>query len=228
MSGPLTERRVSPTPQATAQAAAHALVQAAREAVTARGAFHVALSGGSTPKLMYAELRGLPGVPWEATHVYFSDERPVGPDSPDSNYRLAHEELLRHVPVPQEQVHRMQGEVRPLEQAAQAYAQVLPAQLDVVLLGMGDDGHTASLFPGTDALNAGGRVAANRVPKLDTERLTFTFLEINAARQRWLLVTGAGKAGVLAEVQRGEGNHPVAGVTGPVWFLDEAAAAQLG
>ncbi|GMA16173.1 6-phosphogluconolactonase [Deinococcus metallilatus] len=219
--------RVFPTPEATAQAAAEAFARAAREAVSARGAFQVALSGGSTPKLMYRALRGLPDVPWSAVHVYFSDERSVGPDSPDSNYRLAHDELLTHVPVPEAQIHRMEGERRPLEDAARAYAALLPERLDVVLLGMGDDGHTASLFPGTEALQATGRVAANWVPKLNTGRLTFTFPEINAARERWLLVTGAGKAEVLREVQAGEGDYPVARVQDPVWFLDAAAAEPL-
>lgn len=219
--------RVFPTPEATARAAAQAFAQSAREAVTAHGAFHVALSGGSTPKLMYRELRGLPHVPWKAVHIYFSDERSVGPDSPESNYGAARDELLTHVPIPEAQIHRLEGERRPLEEAARAYAALLPERLDVVLLGMGDDGHTASLFPGTEALNATGRVAANWVPQLDTGRLTFTFPEINAARERWLVVVGAGKAEVLREVQAGEGAYPVARVQDPVWFLDGAAAEKL-
>ncbi|MDB5046038.1 MAG: 6-phosphogluconolactonase [Deinococcus sp.] len=219
--------RTFPTPELTAAAAAEAFAQAARAAVRDRGAFHVALSGGSTPKLMYKVLREMPEMPWQSVHLYFSDERSVGPDSPDSNYRLAQDELLNHVPVPPAQVHRMAGEVRPLDTAAEAYAALLPAQLDVVLLGMGDDGHTASLFPGTDALNAGGRVAANFVPRLDTGRLTFTYAEINAARERWILVTGAGKAGVLRQVQQGEGGYPIAGVQDAVWFVDAAAGAEL-
>jgi len=219
--------RVFPTPQDTARGAAGAFVELARDAVSLRGAFHVALSGGSTPKLMYRELRDMADVPWEQVHIYFSDERSVGADSPDSNYRLAQDELLAHVPVPAAQVHRMEGERRPLDEAARDYAALLPETLDVVLLGMGDDGHTASLFPGTEALAAQGRVAANEVPKLNTGRLTFTFSEINAARERWLLVTGAGKADVLREVQLGEGGHPVSGVLDPLWFLDEAAAARL-
>ncbi|BDP42444.1 6-phosphogluconolactonase [Deinococcus aetherius] len=220
--------RVFPTPQATAQAAAEAFADAAREAVRARGAFHVALSGGSTPKLMYRSLRGMEDVPWEAVHIYFSDERSVGPDSSESNYRLAHDELLTHVPVPGDQIHRMEGERRPLEEAASAYAALLPERLDVVLLGMGDDGHTASLFPGTAALTAGGRVTANWVPKLNTGRLTFTYDDINAAGERWLLVAGEGKADVLRQVAAGEGDYPVAGVRDPVWFVDEAAAGELG
>ncbi|MFB9991839.1 6-phosphogluconolactonase [Deinococcus oregonensis] len=219
--------RTFSTPDLTAAAAAEAFAQAARAAVHDRGAFHVALSGGSTPKLMYRVLGDLPEIPWQSVHIYFSDERSVGPDSPDSNFRLAQDELLSHVPVPPAQVHRMAGEVRPLDTAAGAYAALLPARLDVVLLGMGDDGHTASLFPGTDALSAGGRVAANFVPRLDTGRLTFTFAEINAARERWILVTGAGKAGILRQVQQDEGGYPIAGVQDAVWFIDAAAGAEL-
>ncbi|ADV68019.1 6-phosphogluconolactonase [Deinococcus maricopensis] len=226
MTAPTMNTVVSPTPLDTAQTAARAFAQVARDAVTARGAFYVALAGGSTPKLMYRALRDQT-IPWAALHVYFSDERSVGPDSPDSNYKLAYDELLAHVPIPAEQVHRLQGEVRPVQDAARAYEALLPAQFDVVLLGMGDDGHTASLFPGTAALHATGRVTANHVPKLDTDRLTFTFPEINAARERWLLVTGANKANILREVKDGLEAHPVAQVQEPTWFLDEAAAQAL-
>ena len=204
---------VSPTPQAAATLAAQHLARAAASAIAERGSFSVALSGGSTPKLMYEVLKGLE-VDWAHVHVYFSDERSVGPDSPDSNYRSAKLGLLDHVCVPAGQVHRMEGERDP-QTAAAEYAALLPAQLDLVLLGMGDDGHTASLFPDTEGLQAGGRVIANWVPKLETWRLSFTFSEINAARERWLLVTGKGKAEVLREVQNGidgVSGHPVAGV----------------
>ncbi|QFP76756.1 6-phosphogluconolactonase [Deinococcus sp. AJ005] len=219
--------RVFPTAQAAADAAAEAFARVAREAVTARGAFHVALSGGSTPKLMYATLRDLPDIPWKAVYIYFGDERSVGPDSPESNYGTAQRELLSYVSVPASQIHRMEGERRPLEEAAAAYAALLPECLDVNLLGMGDDGHTASLFPGTAALEAGGRVVANWVPQHDTGRLTMTFPEINAARQRWLLVSGDKKAEALADVQAGRGDHPVARLENPVWFVDAAATREL-
>ena len=219
---------VSSDPQATAALAARHFAALAAESVAARGSFSVALSGGSTPKLMYEALRGLE-VDWAHVHVYFSDERSVGPDSPDSNFRSAKLGLLDHVSVPADQVHRMEGERDPAHAAAD-YAALLPERLDLVLLGMGDDGHTASLFPDTDGLSAVGRVVANRVPQLETWRLSFTFGEINAARARWLLVTGANKAEVLREVQNGMGGlqgHPVEGVHGAVWYLDTAAAAQL-
>lgn len=219
---------VSPTPEAAARLAAEHLARAAASAIADRGNFSVALSGGSTPKLMYQALRGL-DIDWTRVHVYFSDERSVGPDSPDSNYLSARTELLDHVGVPAGQVHRIEGEHDPVQVAAD-YALLLPAQLDLVLLGMGDDGHTASLFPDTEGLQAGGRVVANWVPRLETWRLSFTFAEINAARERWLLVTGASKAEVLREVHNGiDGlqGHPVAGVHDAVWYLDAAAAAQL-
>jgi 6-phosphogluconolactonase len=219
---------VSPTPQAAATLAAQHLARAAASAIAERGSFSVALSGGSTPKLMYEALRGL-DVDWAKVHVYFSDERSVGPDSPDSNYRSAKVELLDHLSAAPAQVERIEGERDP-QQAAADYAALLPQQLDLVLLGMGDDGHTASLFPDTEGLTTGGRVVANWVPQLETWRISFTFAEINAARERWLLVTGASKAEVLREVQNGidgVSGHPVAGVHNATWYLDAAAAAQL-
>ncbi|WP_407539485.1 6-phosphogluconolactonase [Deinococcus radiomollis] len=219
---------VSPTPQAAATLAAHHLARAAASAIAERGSFSVALSGGSTPQLMYEALKGLE-VDWAHVHVYFSDERSVGPDSDESNYRSAKLGLLGHVGVPAGQVHRMEGERDPARAAAD-YAALLPERLDLVLLGMGDDGHTASLFPDTEGLQAGGRVIANWVPKLETWRLSFTYAEINAARERWLLVTGANKATVLREVQNGidgVAGHPVAGVHDATWYLDAAAAAEL-
>ena len=216
---------VYPTPQDTAKAAAEAFAQTARQSVSERGAFHVALSGGSTPKLMYAALRKL-DVPWPQVHIYFSDERTVGPDDLQSNYHSAKVGLLDFVPVAPSQIHRMEGERDPAQAAAE-YAALLPAQLDVVLLGMGDDGHTASLFPGTAGLTLDGRVIANEVPQQHTWRISFTFDEINAARERWLLVTGAAKAPVLGEIARGESGYPVEQVKSPVWYLDAAAAEEL-
>lgn len=218
------ERRVSATPEAVGLDAAQQFAAAAQAAVSARGAFRVALSGGSTPRLMYRALRELGGVPWEAVQVYFSDERCVPPDSEESNYRLAFDELLSRVPVPEANIHRLKGELDPHQAARQASAE-LPEQMDVVLLGMGDDGHTASLFPGSDGLTAQERgVIANWVPKLGRWRLSFTFPEINAARERWLLVTGASKHEVLRQVWAGEGDYPVSRVENPLWFLDAGAA----
>jgi 6-phosphogluconolactonase len=222
---PALNLHVFPDPQATAVAAAQAVAEAARQAVRSRGAFHLALSGGGTPKLMYAVLKGL-DVPWAQTHIYFSDERTVSPEDEQSNYHSAKVGLLDFVSVPAIQIHRMEGERDPT-QAARDYAALLPAQLDLVLLGMGDDGHTASLFPGTAGLSGAGRVIANEVPQQRTWRLSFTFDEINAARERLLLATGAGKAPVLSQLAAGKSDYPVARVHGPVWYVDEAAAAQV-
>lgn len=218
--------RVSPTPEAAGRDNAEAFAAAARQAVAGRGAFHVALSGGRTPTLMYRPLRELE-VPWAQVHIYFSDERSVGPESDQSNYRSAREHLLNHVPVPASQVHRMEGERDPV-QAAADYAALLPEQLDAVLLGMGDDGHTASLFPGSAGLSQPGRVIANWVQSQQTWRLTFTIDEINAARERWLLVTGASKQPVMADLEDGQGDYPVQRVQDPVWFVDEAAVGSEG
>ncbi|PYE56226.1 6-phosphogluconolactonase [Deinococcus yavapaiensis] len=217
--------RVFTSPADVGIGGADVFERAASEAIGERGAFHVALSGGSTPKFMYEALRARQ-VDWERVHVYFSDERCVPPDSNDSNFKLAHDELLEHVPIPDAQVHRMEGEREP-EEAARRYEDVLPERLDLVFLGMGDDGHTASLFPGTTALTAGGRTTANFVGKLGVWRLTFTFGEINSAREKVLLVAGASKAGVLREVYEGKRIYPVEDVDAPLWLLDEAASASL-
>lgn len=217
--------RVFASPQEVGVGGADVFERSAREAIRERGAFHVALSGGSTPKLMYAALRERP-VDWARVHVYFSDERCVPPTSKDSNFKLAHDELLAHVPIPEAHIHRMEGELDPAD-AARRYDAALPERIDLVFLGMGDDGHTASLFPGTAALTAGGRVAANFVDKLGVWRLTFTFGEINSAREKVLLVTGAGKADVLRDVHEGRRVHPVEDVDAPLWLLDEAASASL-
>lgn len=222
--------RVFGTPEEVGAGAADDLVAFARRCVAERGAFHVALSGGSTPAHLYRALRGRPpedSLDWSRVFVTFSDERTVPPESPDSNFGLAWRELLSHVPIPEEQISRMRGELAP-QDAAREYEARLPERLDLVLLGMGDDGHTASLFPGTDALAAPGRVAATWVEKLGTWRLTLTFPEIGAARERWLLVTGAGKVGALTRVLAGGSGLPVEGVPDPVWYVDEAAAVAFG
>ncbi|MDX1387945.1 MAG: 6-phosphogluconolactonase [Acidobacteriota bacterium] len=193
---------------AVARAAADRVVSAAAGAVRERGRFVIVLSGGSTPRRLYAllasaELRD--AVPWPATTVLFGDERCVGPTDPESNYRMARETLLDRVPVPDEQVHRMIGEIDPAR-SADAYEAVLRGlypdaaapPFDLVLLGVGADGHTASLFPGTAALDDSTRwVAANHVPALETWRITLTYPALNAARHVVFMVTGQDKAGVF-------------------------------
>ncbi len=210
----MTRRRaveVLPDADAVYRTAAESLVSAAVGAVEQRGRFVVVLAGGSTPRDLHAILAEPPHrdrVPWARTWVLFGDERCVPPDDPRSNYRMAMETLLDRVPVPSEQILRMMGEARDPSLAAAAYEAEIRAlfpgasepRFDLVVLGMGADGHTASLFPGTEALTETSRwVVANRIPKLETWRITLTLPALNAARGVMLLVTGEDKAQVFAE-----------------------------
>jgi 6-phosphogluconolactonase len=232
------------TPEDLFTAAAEALVEAANQAVAERGVFHWALAGGATPEGLYRRLAGpefADRLPWAAMEVWFGDERCVPPDHADSNYRMAREALLDHVPVPPPQVHRMPGEAPPHE-AARRYAAQLCARLpltedrtpvlDLALIGLGGDGHIASLFPGTDALTATEPAVANWVPAQDAWRLTLTYPVLNAARRVWLLACGAGKADIVARAN-GAVEHPPLPVQrlAPqgeyLWLLESAAASRL-
>lgn len=192
--------------EAAAGRAAHLLAEAIAEALAERGAAHVALSGGATPRPAYEALGGLVDD-WSAVHVWFADERCVGPDDPESNARLVRETLV----APGATVHRMEGE-RGAEAAAHAYERELgEVVLDVVLLGLGPDGHTASLFPGHPALEAPGRVApVHDAPKPPPDRVTLTRSTLDGARRRVLLVAGAEKAAALAAAL-GPPTHEVPG-----------------
>jgi 6-phosphogluconolactonase len=245
MSAPAV-RRVADA-EALARAAAEEVVAAAVRAVAARGRFTLALSGGSTPRRLYALLADPAApfrarVPWAQTDVFFGDERPVPPDHPDSNYRMAREALLAHVPVAS--VHRIRGED---PAAAEAYEGELraffavppggaPPRLDLVLLGLGPDGHTASLFPGSEALDETVRwVRSPVVARLGTRRTTLTLPVLDRARAVLFLVAGADKAPALAQVLApapGAAPLPAARVRpdgGTVsWLVDRAAASGLG
>ncbi len=231
---------------ALSRAAAEHWVASAEAAQSARGAFHVALAGGSTPRRLYQRLAGpdfRERVNWAGVHIWFGDERAVPPDAPESNYRMAREALLDHVPIPPNQVHPMQTTGLPLPEAAQRYAQALaqavPADaggqplLDLVLLGLGEDGHTASLFPGTDILDERRRqVAAVHVPRLDAWRLSLTYAALDSAREALFLVAGAGKADIVQRLFAAAPAEPLPAQRvrprGEVlWYLDEAAAARL-
>lgn len=181
-------------PEAASQRAAHLLAEAIGDALGLRGAAHVALSGGSTPRRTYELLGGLVEN-WTGVHLWFADERCVGPDDPESNARLVRETLY----APEAATHRIEGELG-AEAAASAYERTLgDIVLDVVLLGLGPDGHTASLFPDNAALDADGRVApVHDAPKPPPDRVTLTRPTIDLARRRILLVTGAEKAKALA------------------------------
>ncbi len=224
---------ISPNP--VLEIAQH-LEVAARESIAARGRFSLALSGGSTPKALYQLLAsdGWKGrFDWPKIDVFFGDERAVSPDDALSNFKMASEALLNHVPA---RVFRMEAERDDLESAARDYQNALQDTcdtLDLVLLGLGDDGHTASLFPGSPQLLARDWVVATPVASLTphVRRLTLSFLAINAARRVWFLAAGDGKATRLHEVLRGPidvERLPAQGVapqTGELkWFVDEAAA----
>lgn len=229
--------------------AADAFVKSARQAVSFRGRFSAALSGGSTPRTLYQHLAEPPfsrRVPWDRVHLFWGDERAAPPDHPDSNYHMANETLIARVHIPPENVHRMPGERRDLDAAAAEYENVLrrffeptddgwPA-FDLVLLGIGSDGHTASLFPGSPVLEEGVRwVAAPYVEKLNAARLTLTLPALNHARQVLFLAAGKEKAPVLREILSDRPAspplparliHPPDGR--PIFFLDRAAADLIG
>jgi len=177
----------------------------ASDAVAARGRFRLAVSGGATPRALYAQLAAARDLDWGRTDLYFGDERCVGPDDPQSNFRMVRETLLAPAGVPPENVRRMRGEDPDLEAAARDYEAALggPAAppLDLALLGMGADGHTASLFPGTAALDERRRLCvAVDVRQLATRRLTLTYPALTAARELLFLVAGADKAETLRAV----------------------------
>jgi len=240
----MAEIKTYPDADRLARAAAEHFVTLAAEAMAARGQFAVALSGGSTPHAAYALLASdefAAQVDWSRVHIFWGDERCVPPDHLDSNYRMAREALLDHVPLSADNVHRVCGEMEP-EAAAQAYAAELRAffgsqwpAFDLVLLGMGNDGHTASLFPGSAVLRETARpVVAVTAEYQDrpAHRVTLTFPAINAARQVVFLVAGAAKAETLQAVLESQSNRFPAQLIRPTsgqltWLVDAAAASHL-
>ncbi len=192
------------------------IIGESEKAIAARGIFRIALSGGNTPRPVYEELSRR-NLPWEQWEITFGDERCVQPDDDQSNFRMARLAWFEPASVPQSQILRMEGEADP-EAAAKTYeaallARATPYVHDLILLGMGDDGHTASLFPGTDALAERNRlVVANFVPKFSTHRLTFTYPLLNAARHVCFLVSSVGKEVVIQEVLTGNSEYPSASV----------------
>lgn len=239
---------VSADPAAIAEAVARRWTELSATAIADRGVFHVALAGGSTPRLLYETLASPPwreSIDWSRIQVFFGDERSVPPDHDDSNYRMASESLLDRVPLLPEHIHRMKGEQQPLHEAAEEYATCLETRLprdtlgipcfDLVLLGLGPDGHVASLFPDTDILQERKHwVAAVSVEKLHTWRLSVTFPILDAARHVLLLVAGEGKRhivkSILAEDTTGEALYPVQRIQPRgelAWYLDQAAASDL-
>ncbi|MFC2029695.1 6-phosphogluconolactonase [Chloroflexota bacterium] len=228
-----------------AHEAARRFTNLAREAVESRGRFSVALSGGSTPGTLYGLLAGAPyreQVPWGKVHLFWGDERSVPAGESGSNYHMADQALIRHVPIPAENVHRIQGELAP-EAAARAYDKALRdfycgphPRFDLVLLGIGHDGHTASLFPGSPGLGERERLAQAATAIYEdrpAERVTLTLGAINTAREVLFLVSGSAKAEIVKAVLEGSGEQfpaqrvqPSAGAV--TWLLDEGAASLLG
>ena len=226
-------------------AAAEEFVRAARTAIGAQGRFTVALSGGSTPKALYSLLAtNYAGFAWNRIFLFFGDERHVPPADPESNYRMVNESLLTKIAIPVENVFRVPAENPDAAAAALEYEAQLRRlfeiksgefpRFDLILLGLGPDGHTASLFPDSPALNEESRlVVANWVAKFNTHRITFTFPVLNRAAEVMFLVSGADKADMVRQVLEGKNTPPLPSqrVQPPdgklLWMLDEAAAAKL-
>lgn len=191
--------RVFPPAQLTAAGAA-VLAAAIEELVASRGWCRIALAGGSTPKPIYERMVGM-SVPWTKVELFFGDERLVGPGDPASNYAMVKRSLIDHIDIPSRNVHRIRGEL-PADEAARAYAELLGnASLDIALLGMGDDGHTASLFPETADMDATDLVSVTHSPMPPYERVSLGLRTLNRAGTVYLLVAGAAKAVRLAEVR---------------------------
>ena len=231
-------------------AAAEEFVRAARTAIGAQGRFTVALSGGSTPKALYSLLAtNYAGFAWNRIFLFFGDERHVPPADPESNYRMVNESLLTKIAIPAENVFRVPAENPDAAAAAAEYetqlrrffeiksGELKPGEFprfDLILLGLGPDGHTASLFPDSAALNEESRlVVANWVAKFNAHRITFTFPVLNRAAEVMFLASGADKADMVRQVLEGKNTPPLPSQRVQpsdgklLWMLDEAAAAKL-
>jgi 6-phosphogluconolactonase len=246
MSAAAELRRLT-TPQDLFQAAAEVFIGAATEAVAQRERFVVALSGGSTPRNLYTLIaaNASANLPWDQMFFFWGDERHVPPNDSESNYSMAKEALLSKVPIPPANIFPVPSENPDASAAAEAYEQTVQKffglapgefpRFDLILLGMGPDGHTASLFPETAALQEKSRlVVANWVEKLKTSRITFTLPVLNAARLVAFLVSGIDKAAALHEIFEGNaaGEKYPSKLVRPdegklIWFVDKAAASEL-
>ena len=227
-------------PEDLSQAAARLFVELSHKALGLRGRFTVALSGGSTPKRLFdilANGRHRGSIPWDRTYIFWGDDRVVEPGHEWSNFKLAYDSLLAHVPVPEENILRIKGELG-TEAAAEEMRRDLinvfgdkdVPRFDLVLQGMGGDGHTASLFPNTDALNATGWVTTVTDPPANpkVDRVTLTFPVLNAARVALFLAAGAGKRTIISEIMNdptAPERYPAARVEAEetIWYVDEAA-----
>jgi len=232
------------TPADLFHAAAEEFVRVGREAIAEREQFTVALSGGSTPRSLYSLLaKDHADFPWSKTFLFFGDERHVPPDHHDSNYRMVNEVLLTKTPIPAGNVYRVLAEMPDASAVAADYEKKVRGffklqtgefpRFDLILLGLGPDGHTASLFPESDGLKEQSRlVIANWVEKFKTHRITVTYPVLNHAADVMFLVSGADKADMVKQILEGTNSPPFpAQEINPnsrlVWMLDEAAAAKL-
>ena len=232
------EQVVLPDASSLITAAAEQFISVARTAIAKRGVFYVALAGGSTPKGLYQMLATSPyttQVDWARVHLFFGDESCVLPTHDDSNFKMASEAMIYAISIPEDNVHRMPTELPP-EQVATVYAatmaEVMGDQpLDLVLLGLGPDGHIASLFPGTPALDVSNtKTAALYVEKFDSWRVTMTYPVINAARQVIVFIAGEAKAEIVndisTEVVSGLPVQRLAPTGDYYWYMDKAAAGK--
>jgi 6-phosphogluconolactonase len=239
----LPDLRILPDRAALFQAAADEFVRQANGAIASKGRFTAALAGGSTPKGLYG-LLAKTALPWDKIYFFFGDERHVPPDDPQSNYRMAREALLSKVSIPAQNIFRVPAENPDAAQAAQTYEttlrQFFPAaeafpRFDLILLGMGPDGHTASLFPDSEVLREKSRwVVSNWVEKFKTDRITLTLPVLNNAAVVMFLAAGEDKAETLKEVLQGTkpGEQFPSKLIRPtngqlIWLVDKAAAAAL-
>jgi len=237
---------------ALCEAAANRVMDLAEDAITDQGEFHIALAGGSTPRMLYSLLALSPykeAIDWQQFHVYFSDERCVAPDHDDSNFKMASDSLLSHIPIPQANIHRIPAELDDHDVAAQQYAETLTHHIpcvyelpmfDLILLGIGPDGHIASLFPGTPALDENNRLtAAVYVEKFDSWRISLTYPVINNANHIIIFASGEGKADIVQSIlgDRPNNNRSDNATLFPVqriqpraemtWFIDADAAKYI-
>jgi 6-phosphogluconolactonase len=233
------EQKILPDAESLINAATEQFVHAARSAIAKRGVFYVALAGGSTPKGLYQKLATLPYVEqidWSRVHLFFGDERCVLPTHDDSNFKMANESMIKHVSIPEENVHRMPTEEGVAPEVAIRYSRtmldVLGEQpLDLVLLGLGPDGHIASLFPDTDALDVSDRTTTSLyVEKFESWRVTMTYPTINAARQVIVFIGGEAKAPIVKDITtdavQGLPVQRLAPQGEYYWYMDAAAAGQ--
>jgi 6-phosphogluconolactonase len=237
------EIKIVPDNVTLARVAAQEFQRLAEAAVQERGRFSVALSGGNTPRAVYSLLASEhQQLPWDRIHIFFGDERHVPPDHPDSNFRMASESLLSKVPIPERNIHRVHAELQ-AEAAAADYDQQLFnffhlgngdwPRFDLIFLGIGEDGHTASLFPGSKALTeTSRRVVENWVEKFKTFRITLTFPVLNHGTEVVFLVSGASKAEILSEIlQPGTHKYPAQNVQPEngrlLWLVDRDAGSLL-